>query len=52
MSIYDNKTSNFYPDLNSIGLSQQEVNSQNYRLAKISETGAKFLEEIAKRDIS
>ena len=47
MSIYDNETSKICSDINPVTLSQQ-VNLQNYKLAKTSEAEAYFLDEIAK----
>ena len=47
MSIYDNETSKICSDLNPVTVSQQ-VNLQNYKLAKISEVEAYFSDEIAK----
>ena len=50
MSVYDNKTSKIYPDLNPMASSQQEVNPSNYRLAKISKIDAYFLNVSDKRE--
>ena len=50
MSVYDNKTSKVYPDLNPMASSQQEVNPSNYRLAKISKMDAYFLNVSDKRE--
>ena len=50
MSKYGNETSNIYPDLNPIAPLQQEVNPQNYGLAKISEVEIYFSDKICKRE--
>ena len=50
MNVYDNKTIIIYPDLNPMASSQQEVNPQNYRLAKISKTDGYFLNVSDKRE--
>ena len=47
MSIYDNETSKIGSHLNPVTVSQQ-VNLQNYKLAKISEVETYFPDEIAK----
>ena len=46
MSIYDNNASKICSDLNPTAPSQQEVNPQNYSLAKISEVEAYLLDKI------
>ena len=46
MSVYDNDTSKVYPTLGPSAPPSQEVNPQTYRLAKISEIEAYFLNEI------
>ena len=46
MSVYDNDTSKIYPTLDQSAPPSQEVNPQTYRLAKISEIEAYFLDEI------
>ena len=48
MTVCDNETGKIYPDLNPTLPSQQKVNPQNYRLAKISEVEVYFLDEITK----
>ena len=50
MSVYDNDTSKIYPTLGPSALPSQEVNTQTYRLAKISEIEAYFLDEIDARE--
>ena len=50
MTIYDNEPIKIYTGLNLTAPSKQEVNSQNYRLAEISEVEASFLDEIAKTE--
>ena len=50
MSVYDNDTSNIYPTLRPSDPPLQEVNPQTYRLAKISEVEAYFLDEIDARE--
>ena len=50
MSVYDNDTSKIYPTLGPSAPPSQEVNPQTYRLAKISETEAYFLDEIDARE--
>ena len=50
MSVYDNDTSKIYPTLGPSAPSSQEVNPQTYRLAKISEIEAYFLDEIDARE--
>ena len=49
MSVYDNDTSKIYPTLGPSTPPSQEVNPQTYRLAKISEIEAYFLDEIDTR---
>ena len=44
------KTSKIYPELSHAAPSQQEVNPQNYRQAKISKVEAYFLGKISKRE--
>ena len=50
MSVYDNDTSKIYPPLDPSAPPSQEVNPQTYRLAKISEIEAYFLDEIETRE--
>ena len=50
MSVYDNDTSKIYPTLDPTAPPSQEVNPQTYRLAKISEIEAYFLDEIDTRE--
>ena len=50
MSIYDNDTSKMYPTLDPSAPPSQEVNPPTYRLAKISEIEAYFLDEIDTRE--
>ena len=50
MSVYNNETSKIYPTLGPSAPPSQEVNSQIYRLAKISEIEAYFLDEIDARE--
>ena len=50
MSVYDNDTSKVYPTLGPSAPPSQEVNPQTYRLAKISEIEAYFLDEIDARE--
>ena len=50
MSVYDNDTSKIYPTLEPSAPPSQEVNPQTYRLAKISEIEAYFLDEIDARE--
>ena len=50
MSVYDNGTSKIYPTLGPSAPSSQEVNPKTYRLAKISEIEAYFLDEIDTRE--
>ena len=50
MSVYDNDTSKIYPTLGPSAPPSQEVNPQTYRLAKISEIEAYFLDEIDARE--
>ena len=50
MSVYDNDTSKIYPTLGPSAPPSQEVNPQTYRLAKISEIEAYFLDEIDIRE--
>ena len=50
MSVYDNDTSKIYPTLGLSAPPSQEVNPQTYRLAKISEIEAYFLDEIDARE--
>ena len=50
MSVYDNDTSKIYPTLRPSAPPSQEVNSQTYRLAKISEIETYFLDEIDGRE--
>ena len=49
MSVYDNDTSKIYPTLGLSAPPSQEVNLQTYRLTKISEIEAYFLDEIDAR---
>ena len=46
MIVYDNDKSKIYPTLESSAPPSQEINPQTYRLAKISEIKAYFLDEI------
>ena len=50
MSVYDNDTSKIYPTLSPSVPPSQEVNPQTFRLAKISEIEAYFLDEIDTRE--
>ena len=50
MSVYDNDTSKIYPTLGPSAPPLQEVNPQTYRLAKISEIEAHFLDEVDTRE--
>ena len=50
MSVYDNDVSKIYPTLGQSAPPSQEVNPQTYRLAKISEIEAYFLDEIDARE--
>ena len=50
MSVFDNDTSKGYSDRNPTGPSQQDINPQNYRLAKISKAEAYFLGKMTKRE--
>lgn len=50
MIICNNETSKICPDWDPTSPSQQEVNPQNYRLSKINEVEAYFLDEIFKRE--
>ena len=50
MNVYDNDTSKIYPTLDPTAPPSQEVNPQTYRLAKISEIEAYFLDEIDTRE--
>ena len=50
MSVYDNDTSKIYPTLGPSAPPSQEANPQTYRLAKISEIEAYFLDEIDARE--
>ena len=50
MSIHDNVASKIYLDLNLTTPSQQEENSQNYWLVKVSQVKAYVLDKIAKRE--
>ena len=50
MSVYNNDTSKIYPTLGRSAPPSQEVNPQIYRLAKISEIEACFLDEIDTRE--
>ena len=50
MSVYDNDTSKIHPTLDPTAPPSQEVNPQTYRLAKISEIEAYFLDEIDTRE--
>ena len=50
MSAYDNDTSKIYSTLGPSAPPSQEVNSQTYHLAKISEIEAYFLDEIDTRE--
>ena len=50
MSVYDSDTSKIYPTLNPSAPQSQEVNPQTYRLTKISEIEAYFLDEIDTRE--
>ena len=50
MSVYDNDTSKIYPTLGLSAPPSQEVNPQAYRLAKVSEIEAYFLDEIDTRE--
>ena len=50
MSVYDNDTSKIYPTLGPGAPPLQEVNPQQYLLAKISEIEAYFLDEIDARE--
>ena len=50
MSVYESDTSKIYPTLGPSAPPLQEVNPQTYRLAKISEIEAYFLDEIDARE--
>ena len=50
MIVFDNDTSKSYPDLNPTAPSQQDLNPQNCRLAKISKVEAYLLGKITKRE--
>lgn len=50
MSVFDNDTSKGYSDRNPTGPLQQDINPQNYRLAKISKAEAYFLGKMTKRE--
>ena len=50
MSVDNNDTSKIYPTLGPSAPLSQEVNPQTYRLAKISEIEAYFLDEIDTRE--
>ena len=50
MSVYDNDTSKIYPTLGPSAPPSQEVNPQTYRLEKIREIEAYFLDEIDARE--
>ena len=50
MSVYDNDKSKIYPTLDTSAPPSQEVNPRTYRLAKISEIEAYFLDEIDARE--
>ena len=50
MSVYDNDTSKIYPTLGPSAPPSQEVNPQTYRLTKIREIEAYFLDEIDARE--
>ena len=49
MSIYDNKTSKIYPDLNPTELLQKEKNPPDDRLVKITKVASYFMEKIWKK---
>ena len=52
MSIYNNKTSKIFLDLNNAASLQQEVNPHDYRQAKISKVEIYFLDKISKRKLN
>ena len=52
MSIYNNKTSKIFLDLNNAASLQQEVNPHDYKQAKTSKVEIYFLDKISKRKLN